>query len=137
MTEFYKRGCELFVIEIPAKQYFNTSVETAIVLFWDFCPSVVPLCLAELLNQRKNTVLPCCVWRTHASVGHSVSPANLFEVALLVGPLLGVLVVDNVQRRLPLLQLQALDLRLQLVELLLQVLALLHVLHPGGDTSEG
>lgn len=63
--------------------------------------------------------------------------ANLFEVALLVGALLGVLVVDDVQRRLPLLQLQALDLRLQLVELLLQVLALLHVLHPGGDRGEG
>lgn len=65
------------------------------------------------------------------------SPANLFEVALLVGSLLGVLVVDDVQRRLPLLQLQALDLRLQLVELLLQVFALLHVLHPEGDGGKG
>lgn len=72
-----------------------------------------------------------------ASLTYCPSPANLFEVALLVGPLLGVLVVDDVQRRLPLLQLQAFDLRLQLVELLLQVFALLHVLHPKGDSGEG
>lgn len=74
---------------------------------------------------------------TPASLTCCPSPANLFEVALLVGPLLGVLVVDDVQRRLPLLQLQAFDLRLQLVELLLQVFALLHVLHPEGDRGEG
>lgn len=89
--------------------------------------------LLELLNLRRHTVLLYCVWRTHASVSACASAANLFEVALLVGSLLGVLLVDDVQRRLPLLQLQAFDLRLQLVELLLQVFALLHVLHPVGD----
>lgn len=54
----------------------------------------------------------------------------LFKVAVLAGPLLAVLVVDDVQRSLSLLHLQTLDLCLQLVQLLLQVFALLHVLHP-------
>lgn len=54
---------------------------------------------------------------------------------MLASSLLGVVVVDHVQRGLALLQLQALDLRLQLIQLLLEVLALLHVLHPstGGE----
>lgn len=55
---------------------------------------------------------------------------NLLKVALLAGALFGVLVVNDVQRRLPLFQLQAFNFCLQLVQLLLQVLALLHVLHP-------
>lgn len=54
----------------------------------------------------------------------------LFKVAVLAGPLLGVLVVDDVQRTLPLFQLQTFNLRLQLVQLLLQVLALFHVFDP-------
>ena len=57
---------------------------------------------------------------------------HLFEVAVLAGALLGVVVVEDVQGGLALLQLQGLDLRLQLFPLLLQVLALLHVLHPEG-----
>lgn len=56
---------------------------------------------------------------------------HLFKVALLAGALLSVLVVNDVQRGLPLFQLQAFNFCLQLVELLLQVLALFHVLHPG------
>lgn len=52
---------------------------------------------------------------------------------MLAGPLLGVLVVYDVQRSLPLFQLQTFNLRLQLIELLLQVLALLHVLDPKHD----
>lgn len=60
----------------------------------------------------------------------------LFKVAVFAGPLLGVLVVDDVQRSLPLFHLQTLDLGLELIELLLQVFALLHVLHPEhGQTS--
>lgn len=54
----------------------------------------------------------------------------LFKVAVLAGPLLCVLVVNDVQRSLSLFQLQTFDLRLQLIQLLLQVLALFHVLHP-------
>lgn len=56
---------------------------------------------------------------------------HLFKVALLAGALLSVQVVNDVQRGLPLFQLQAFNFCLQLVQLLLQVLALLHVLHPG------
>lgn len=41
--------------------------------------------------------------------------------------------VQGVQGRLPLFELQGLDLRLELVELLLQVLALLHVLHSAAE----
>lgn len=87
---------------------------------------------SALLNHSTRGNTQCCC-TTPASLTHRPPPANLFEVALLVGPLLRVLVVDDVQRRLPLLQLQAFDLRLQLVELLLQVFALLHVLHPEGE----
>lgn len=54
----------------------------------------------------------------------------LFKVAVLAGALLCVLVVYDVQRSFSVFQLEAFDLRLQLVQLLLQVLALLHVLHP-------
>lgn len=58
----------------------------------------------------------------------------LLKVAVLAGPLLGVLAVDDVQRSLPLFRLQALNLRLQLA----QLLALLHVLHPEhGQTAGG
>lgn len=56
--------------------------------------------------------------------------AHLFEVALLAGASLGILVMQDVQMRLSLLKLQELDLGLQLIQLLLQVFALLHVLHP-------
>lgn len=47
----------------------------------------------------------------------------------------GVLVVQHVQGRLPLLESQGLDLGLELVELLLEVLALLHVLHSAGERA--
>ena len=47
----------------------------------------------------------------------------------------GVLGVQHVQGRLPLFESQGLDLGLELVELLLQVLALLHVLHSAGERT--
>ena len=46
-----------------------------------------------------------------------------------------VLVVQHVQGRLPFFESQGLDLGLELVELLLQVLALLHVLHSAGERT--
>lgn len=57
---------------------------------------------------------------------------------MLAGPLLCVLVVNDVQSSLSLFELQTLDLGLQFVQLLLQVLALLHVLHPkAGRMADG
>lgn len=61
----------------------------------------------------------------------------LFKVAVLAGPLLRVLVMNDVQRSLPLLQLQTFDLSLQLIQLLLQVFALLHVLHSIQGQAQG
>ena len=69
--------------------------------------------------------------RVHHASGRADS--YLFKVAVLAGPLLGVLVVNDVQRSLSLFQLQTFDLCLQLIQLLLQVLALLHVLDPKHD----
>lgn len=57
----------------------------------------------------------------------------LFKVALLAGPLLCVLVVNDVQRSLSLFQLQTFDLCLQFIQLLLQVFAFLHIFHPKDD----
>ena len=55
----------------------------------------------------------------------------LFDGAVLAAAAtpVGALAVQHVQGRLPLFESQGLDLGLELVELLLQVLALLHVLH--------
>lgn len=61
--------------------------------------------------------------------------AYLFEVAVLAGALLSVLVVEYIQGRFSLLQLQRLDLCLQLIQLLLKVLTLLHILHPERTTE--
>lgn len=47
----------------------------------------------------------------------------------------GVLVVQNIQGCLPLFEFQGLDLGLEFIELLLQVLALLHVLHSAGKRT--
>ena len=79
------------------------------------------------------------VWQSVLPVQHASSQAEiyLFKVAVLAGPLLGVLVVNDVQRSLSLFHLQTLNLCLQLIQLLLQVLALLHVLHSEQDHITG
>ena len=61
----------------------------------------------------------------------------LFDGAVLAAAAtpVGALAVQHVQGRLPLLESQGLDLGLELVELLLQVLALLHVFHPAGERT--
>lgn len=81
--------------------------------------------------------MACVTMRVCAHYARSRADSYLFKVAVLAGPLFGVLVVNDVKRGLPLLQLQTFNLRLQLIELLLQVLALLHVLNPKHDQSEG
>lgn len=47
----------------------------------------------------------------------------------------GVFVVQNIQGCLPLFEFQGLDLSLEFIELLLQMLALLHVLHSAGKRT--
>lgn len=79
-------------------------------------------------NIRGVFLLQCVLLCVHRA--SSRADSYLLKVALLAGPLLCVLVVNDVQRCLPLFQLQAFNLRLQLIQLLLQVLALLHVLDP-------
>lgn len=79
-------------------------------------------------------VLQCVYCVHHAS---SQTDRYLFKVAVLAGSLLGVLVVNDVQRSFPLFQLQTFNLRLQLIQLLLQVFALLHVLDPKHDQIAG
>lgn len=60
-------------------------------------------------------------------------PGYLFNgIVLAAATPVGVLIVQNIQSRLPLFQFQGLDFCLEFIELLLQMLALFHVFHSAG-----
>lgn len=88
--------------------------------------------------QNKGRVILSCFFFKRISSGEIQTGAlrYLFNSVVLAVASAGVLVVQYIQGCLSLLQFQRLDFGLQLVQLLLQVLAFLHVLHPGAHKRD-